>query len=135
MSRLFWLTEEQAERIRPFFPNARGVGRGEDRRVPSCTVQVIKHRLPRTGTSASYGPPETLQNRFRQWSETGVFERIFEDLAKPQGDTGDVLMIDATHLNARRTASSLKQGGRAKDGPNTRLHALWTTSGGPSGST
>ena len=39
-----------------------------------------------------------------------MFERIFEDLAKPQDGEGNVLMIDATHLKAHRTASSLKKG-------------------------
>jgi len=51
-----------------------------------------------------------LYNRFRRWSENGVFERIFGELAKPQDGAGNVLMIDATHLKAHRTASSLKQG-------------------------
>ncbi len=31
MSRLFWLTEEQVERVTPFFPKERGVGRAEGR--------------------------------------------------------------------------------------------------------
>jgi hypothetical protein len=39
-----------------------------------------------------------------------VFERIFEELAMPQDKAGNVLMIDATHLKAHRTASSLKKG-------------------------
>ena len=39
-----------------------------------------------------------------------MFERIFEELAKPQDGEGNVLMIDATHLKAHRTASSLKKG-------------------------
>ena len=42
--------------------------------------------------------------------KNGVFERIFEELAMPQNDAGNVLMIDATHLKAHRTASSLKKG-------------------------
>ena len=50
-----------------------------------------------------------LYNRFRRWSENGVFERILGELAKPQDEAGNVLMIDATHLKAHRTASSLKQ--------------------------
>jgi hypothetical protein len=39
-----------------------------------------------------------------------VFERIFEELAMPQDEAGNVLMIDATHLKAHRKASSLKKG-------------------------
>jgi len=47
-----------------------------------------------------------LYNRFRRWSENGVFERIFGELAKPQDGAGNVLMRPKAH----RTASSLKKG-------------------------
>jgi transposase len=104
MSRLFWLTYEQIERIRPFFPTERGVSRADDRKVLSGIVYVIKNGLHKT-----------LYNRFKRWSENGVFERIFEELAKPAGGCGDVLMIDATHLKAHRTASSLKKGAMNQD--------------------
>jgi putative transposase len=110
MSRLFWLTEEQVERITPFFPKERGVGRANDRKVLSGIIYVIKHGLQWVDSPTAYGPNKTLYNRFRRWSKNGVFQRIFDELAKPQGDTGNVLMIDATHLKAHRTASSLKKG-------------------------
>ena len=110
MSRLFWLTEEQVERIAPFFPKERGVGRSDDRKVLSGIIYVIKHGLQWADAPADYGPHKTLYNRFKRWSENGVFKRIFEELAKPQGEAGNVLMIDATHLKAHRTASSLKKG-------------------------
>jgi putative transposase len=55
---------------------------------------------------ASYGPHKTIYNRFIRWSELGVFGRIFVELAKGGGETS-VLMMDATHLKAHRTAASL----------------------------
>ena len=67
-----------------------------------------------------------------------MFERIFEELAKPQDGAGNVLMIDATHLKAHRTASSLKKRGdeprligRTKGGLSTKLHALSDNLGRP----
>lgn len=45
MSRLFWLTEEQVERIRPFFPKSRGVDRADDRKVLSGIIYIIKNGL------------------------------------------------------------------------------------------
>jgi putative transposase len=39
-----------------------------------------------------------------------VFDRIFSNLAAADGPP-DTLMIDATHLKAHRTASSLLKGG------------------------
>lgn len=110
MSRLFWPTEEQVERIAPFFPKERGVERADDRKVLSGIIYVIKNGLQWVDAPADYGPQKTLYNRFKRWSENGVFERIFEELAKPQDEAGNVLMIDATHLKAHRTASSLKKG-------------------------
>ena len=40
----------------------------------------------------------------------GVFGRIFVELAKGSGDTGEI-MIDATHLQTHRTAASLLKKG------------------------
>lgn len=114
MSRLFWLTEEQVERIAPFFPKSRGVDRADDRRVLSGIIYVIKNGLQWVDAPTDYGPHKALYNRFKRWSENGVFERIFEELAKPQDEAGNVLMIDATHLKAHRTASSLKKGATSR---------------------
>jgi transposase len=100
MSRLFWLSSEQVERIAPFFAKERGVSRANDRKVLSGIIYVIKHGLQWTDAPADYGPHKTLYNRFRRWSENGVFERIFEELAMPRYGDGNVLMIDATHLRA-----------------------------------
>ena len=59
-----------------------------------------------------YGPPKTLYNRWKRWSEMGVYARIFEGLAWEATDQKTV-MIDITYLKAHRTASSLrsKKGG------------------------
>ena len=56
---------------------------------------------------AAYGPPKTLYNRWKRWSRMGVFARMLMELAQV-GQDSDTLMIDATHLKAHRTASSLR---------------------------
>lgn len=38
MSELFWLSEAQMERLKPFFPTSRGKPRVDDRRVLSGTI-------------------------------------------------------------------------------------------------
>ena len=58
-----------------------------------------------------YGPHKTLYNRWKRWSDNGVFARIMIDLAA-EGTEHKTIMIDATYLKAHRTASSL----RAKKG-------------------
>ena len=45
MTHLFWLREEQMERIRPFFPKERGVPRVDDRKVLSGIIHVIQNGL------------------------------------------------------------------------------------------
>ncbi len=111
MSDLFWLTEAQMARLRPFFPKSRGRPRVDDRRVLSGIIFINRNGLRWRDAPKEYGPHKTLYNRWRRWSEMGVFARILVELADQGTDTGTV-MIDATYLKAHRTASSL----RAKKG-------------------
>jgi putative transposase len=41
MSNLYWLSEAQLERIKPYFPRSHGRPRVDDRRVISGIVHVI----------------------------------------------------------------------------------------------
>ena len=137
MSQLFYLSAEQLERIKPFFPRSHGIPRVDDRKVISGIIYVIKHGLQWKDAPREYGPYKTLYNRFLRWSRMGVFNNIFTELAKTAGQDGQV-MIDATHLKAHRTAASLlKKGalsrciGRTKGGLNSKLHALCDGHGRP----
>jgi transposase len=106
MSDLFWLSEAQVERLRPFFPKSRGKPRIDDRRVLSGIIFIQRNGLMWKHAPASYGPPKTLYNRWKRWSRMGVFATIMTELAAQAQDT-EVIMIDATHAKAHRTASSL----------------------------
>jgi putative transposase len=110
MPDLFLLSPAQMARIEPFFPKSHGVPRVDDRRVVSGIIYVLKNGLQWKDAPKDYGPHKTLYNRFRRWTELGVFDRIFSHLAAGDGPP-DTLMIDATHLKAHRTASSLLKGG------------------------
>ena len=106
MSDLFWLSSEQLERIKPYFPLSHGVPRTDDLKVISGIVFVIRNGLRWRDAPEEYGPHKTLYNRFIRWSRMGVFDRIFAELAglacRPER-----LIIDSTHLKAHRTAASL----------------------------
>lgn len=110
MSDQFWLSEDQLARISEFFPLSHGVPRVDDRKVVSGIIHVIRNGLRWRDAPAVYGPHKTLYNRFIRWSRMGVFDRIFTALVA-EGGPPDRLMIDATHLKAHRTASSLLKGG------------------------
>ena len=106
MSQLFYLSSEQLERIKPFFPLSHGVSRVDDLRVLRGIIYVIKHGLQWKDAPREYGPYKTLYNRFVRWSRMGIFDNISAELANTAGNDGR-LMIDATHLKAHRTAASL----------------------------
>jgi transposase len=110
MSDLIWLSKEQLSRIEPYFPLSHGVPRVDDRRVLSGIIFVIRNGLRWRDAPKDYGPHKTLYNRFIRWSRLGVFDRIFSNLSAQEG-VPETLMIDATHLKAHRTASSLLKKG------------------------
>ena len=126
MSDLYWLTDEQMARLRPYFPKSHGKPRVDDRRVLSGIVFVNRNGLRWCDAPKEYGPHKpvssvverTLYNRWKRWGERGVFLRMMEGLAAA-GAAPKTVMIDATYLKAHRTASSL----RVKKGASSGLSA------------
>ena len=112
MSNLYWLNEDQMALLRPFFPKSRGKPRVDDRRILSGIIFINRNGLRWSDAPAEYGPPKTLYNRWKRWSDMGVFARIMTGLAAEAADN-QMISIDATYLKAHRTASSLglKKGG------------------------
>ncbi len=106
MSNLYWLTDEQMERLKPFFPKCQGKPRVDDRRVLRGIIYIQRNGLMWKHAPAAYGPSKTLYNRWKRWSRMGVFAIIMTELAAQAQDT-EMVMIDATHLKTHRTASSL----------------------------
>ena len=123
MSDLFWLTDAQMERLKPFFPLSHGVPRVDDKRVLSGIIFINRNGLRWRDAPFEYGPPKTLYNRWVRWGRLGVFARMLTELAT-QGQNTETVMIDATHLKAHRTASSLrgKKGARRQDRALHRAH-------------
>jgi transposase len=52
----------------------------------------------------NYGPPKALYNRWKRWSDKGVFARMMEGLAA-EAAVPKTAMIDATYLKAIRMAT------------------------------
>ena len=123
MSDLYWLTVEQMARLEPYFPKSHGKPRVDDRRVLSGIIFVNRNGLRWRDAPAAYGPHKTLYNRWKRWSEAGVFIRMMEGLSGAQTERRTV-MIDATYLKAHRTASRLavKRAARAVHRTHQRLH-------------
>ncbi len=81
MSDLYWLTDEQMARLRPYFPKSHGKPRVDDRRVLSGIVFVNRNGLRWCDAPKDYGPHKTLYNRWKRWGERGVFLRMMEGLS------------------------------------------------------
>jgi transposase len=97
MSDLFWLTDAQMARLKPFLPKSHGRPRVDDRRVLSGIIFINRNGLRWRDAPAEYGPSKTLYNRWKRWSDKGVFARMLREMADRGGGT-DTLMIEATHL-------------------------------------
>ncbi|MBW8855390.1 MAG: IS5 family transposase [Bradyrhizobium sp.] len=131
MSRnLFWLSDEQWQRIEPHLPtDVRGVERQDDRRIISGIIHVLKSGCRWSDCPEAYGPATTIYNRFARWARRGIWENLFRKLAG-NGRSTDTQMIDSTHVKAHRSASGGKGGsrkqavGRSRGGRNTKIHAL-----------
>lgn len=113
-SNLFWLSDEQWRQIEPHLPtDVRGKPREDDRRVISGIVHVLRSGCRWKDCPPEYGPPTTIYNRFARWAERGVWERLFGALAA-RGRSGEVQMIDSTHVKAHRSAGGGKGGRSAR---------------------
>lgn len=71
MSYLFWLTDGQMDRLRPFFPKSHGKPRMDDRRVLSGIVFVNPDGLRWRDAPSACGPYKTLCNRWKRWAQLG----------------------------------------------------------------
>ncbi len=107
MSDLYWLTDEQMARLQPYFPRSHGRPRVDDRRVLSGIIFVNRNGLRWRDAPREYGPAKTLYNRWKRWSDKGIFVAMMDGLAS-RGTERKTIMIDATYLKAHRTASSLR---------------------------
>jgi transposase len=101
------ICEKVLEKMKGYFPRARGKPRVDDRKVIGGIVYVLRNGLRWQDAPKHYGAHQTLYNRFSRWSKRGIFAKIFEELAR---GNGKLLMMDATHIKAHRTAASLKGG-------------------------
>ena len=108
----FWLTDTKMARFGPFFPKSHGKPRVDDRRVLSGIIFINRNGFRWRDAPKEYVPHKTLYNRWKRWSDKGIFARMMAGLAESHGKKKTV-MIDATYLKARCTATSLavKKGG------------------------
>lgn len=71
-----------------------------------------------------FGGAEAVQRRFRRWTESGIWERIFLAVS-PDGSRVDTLLVDSTACKAHRCAlgDSSAAIGKTRGGHNSKIHA------------
>ncbi len=126
---LFLRTDAQMARLRPIFPKSHGKPRVDDRLVLGAITFINRNGLRRCDAPKEYGPPKTLYNCWKRWSDKGVFARMMRGPAA-EAAVAKTVMIDVSghvplvracphkSLKALRTATSLrsKRGGQAAPG-------------------
>ena len=83
MSALFWLTDEQMERLRPFFPKSRGKPRVDDRRVLRGIVFVNRNGIRWRDAASDY------------WFAQDGVQYQYATSAKAQQNTGNASLQPA----------------------------------------
>ena len=101
MRTLFYLSESQLERVKPFFLMVFLVSMTDAR---SVIIYVIKPGLQWKAPPDEYGPHKMLYNRFVSWSKLGVFNKIFTELTNQTP-------FDCSPLKTLRPVTSLLKKG------------------------
>ena len=123
-------------RIRRHLPPQKSRRRINDRLVISGIIWVIITGSAWRQLPEIYGKWKTVYSRFRRWSKSGLWEKIFKIFAKRVNKRNNC-MIDSTFLKAHRTASSCacsekdRKIGTSKGGKTTKLHLLCNEEGIP----
>ena len=96
VSDLLWLTDEQMARLQPFFPMSDGRPLVDDHRVLSGIIFINRNGLSWRDAPREYGPAKTLYNRWKRWSDKGVFVAMMDGLSakgaeRKKGDHGFAL--------------------------------------------
>ena len=82
--RRYELTDAEWERLQPYFPERQAGDKGRPKREPRDLLNGI-FWIARSGAAwrdlpERYGPWQTVYKRFREWSESGLIEKIFHEL-------------------------------------------------------
>ena len=111
MRRLFWLSDQQWELIRPHLPyRAAGKRREDDRRIISGIIHVLQSGCRWRDCPPEYGPSTTVYNRYNRWSQKGIWQYMFAELTAVLAGTPEQVSIDSTHVKAHRSAAGVKGG-------------------------
>ena len=111
--RRYELTDAEWERLQPYFPERQMGDKGRPKREPREMLNGI-FWIARSGAAwrdlpERYGPWQTVYKRFKEWSESGLIEKIFHELGE-DADLQDI-SIDSTYIKAHKASAGAERGG------------------------
>jgi len=108
--RRYALRDDQWDRIKDFLPGREGHvgGTAKDNRL---FVEAVLYRYrsgcPWRDLPERFGRWQTIWQRFNRWSESGVFERVFNMLAADHDN--EYMMLDATIVRAHQHSAGAQK--------------------------
>ena len=111
MARRFEVSDEQWEKLAPYFGNKQGkMGRpqADNRKLFNGVLWVLRTGAPWRDLPDYYGPWQTVYKRFAQWQENDTLKNFFENLR--EGADMQDLCIDGTYIKAHRASAGAKKG-------------------------
>ena len=107
------LTDEQWARIEPLLPTRTGpVAKLGDRSFIDPVLYRARTGVPWRDLPERFGPWKSVYNRFRNWSQRGVWELLFAVLGVEVDDEDEDSIVDASVVRAHQDAAGGKGGSK-----------------------
>jgi len=111
-SRRYEISDVEWERVKDLLPLERtgrpGKPSSDNRTALNGMLWIDRTGAPREDLPRRYGAKSTVYDRFKKWTEMGVFEKIFEVLTS-DADKQD-MSIDSTSVKVNQHATGAKKG-------------------------
>ena len=119
MEKRYALRDDQWERLQQLgLPGQNGyvgVTAKDNRLFVEAVLYRYRAGIPWRDLPERFGNWHRVYVRFNRWSKSGIFQRIFEHLAKQPNN--EYAMIDATIVRAHRSAAGARKKGAPSKSP------------------
>ncbi|MCA6538483.1 MAG: IS5 family transposase [Pseudanabaena sp. M151S2SP2A07QC] len=110
-ARRYALRDDQWERIKNLLPGREGtvgVTAKDNRLFVEAVLYRYRAGIPWRDLPERFGDFRVVYTRFSRWSKTGVWKRVFQDLANEADN--EYAMIDSTIVRAHQHSAGAKGG-------------------------
>ena len=112
LPRRYEVTDEEWERLKGYFEGTAGVKMGrprnDERQMLNGVLWIARSGAAWRDLPERYGAWSSVYRRFKEWQESGLLERIMEELAV-EADLQD-MSLDSTSIKAHQASAGAKKG-------------------------